>query len=131
MTPEALIADLDSALLESGEDIRLQRLVTGPNNTQLVVSQVDCRARVRGVGNPSELVAGNTQLQSDVIISPTEISAKNWPGPATSAAAAIADRRIPIKSDRVFMKGKPCTVEFAHGKYVAGVLVRIEMRVMG
>ena len=128
MTPVAAIAMLNRQLATHGETIRLQRLI----GTQQIPFEVTCRAFVRGVTlTPSEIVPGITQLQSDVIISPTEIDAQNWPGPASSAAAALADRRIPIKGDRVFMKGKPCNVEYAHGKYVGGDLVRIEMRVLG
>lgn len=80
---------------------------------------------------PASMPGGAAQLFSDVVISPTEITRQAWPGAATSAAAGRADRRIPLREDRVFIKGRPHTVQYAHGKYVGGELVRIEMRVLG
>ena len=129
MTPEAIIADLDAALEDTGEDVRLQRLTAGPSGTQIPF-EVICRARVVGVGT-EKLIAGISQNQHDVVISPTEIIKKGWPGPATSAAAAVMDRHIPVKGDRMFIKNVPCNVEIAHGKYVSGELVRINIRASG
>lgn len=129
MTPSAAIGMLDRLLAANGEDIRLQRLTAGPGGAQIIF-EVVCRASVKGVG-ATELLGGLIQQQSDVILSPTEIDRQGWPGPATSAAAGIADRRIPVKGDRGVIKGRNRNVEFAHGKYIGGELVRIDMRVSG
>lgn len=125
MTPAEAIADLDKALVEDGEDIRLQRLTLGPNGLQIPF-EVVCRAFVRGY-QPQELVGGITQQDRKVILSPTQIIAAQW----TSGRPAFDDQRVPMKGNRVFVAGRPCNVEAAAGLYVAGELVRIEMQVRG
>lgn len=120
------ITALDSALARVGQSIRLQRL-TG---TQQIPFEVECLAMVRGY-SPDELVGGIAQQDSMVILSPSEIERKGWPGPQSSADPSNVDRRIPRKGDRVFINGKARNVEAAAGLYVADVLVRIEMRVLG
>lgn len=120
------IAELDSALALVGQDIRLQRL-TG---TQGIPFEVRCRAIVRGY-TPEQLVGGITQQDSSVIMSPTEIERKGWPGPKSSADQQSGDRRIPRQGDRAFVNDKARNVEAAVGIYVADILVRIEMRVRG
>ncbi len=120
------IVALDRALAKVGQDIRLQRL-TG---TQSIPFEVTCRAVVRGYA-PNELINGITQQDSFVILSPTEIDAKGWPGPQSSADPSNIDRRVPRKGDRAFINGKARNVEAATGLYVDDTLVRIEMRVLG
>lgn len=120
------ISALDSALARVGQDIRLQRL-TG---TQQIPFEVECRAVVRGYA-PEELVGDITQQDSMVVLSPSEIERKGWPGPQSSSDPSTIDRRVPRKGDRAFINGKARNVEAAVGIYVADVLVRIEMRVLG
>ncbi len=120
------IRDLDEALAEAGQEIRLQRL-TGSQN---IPFEVKCQAVVRGYA-PEELVNGITQQDSMVILSPTEIDRKGWPGPQISIDPSNVDRRVPKKNDRVFINGKPRNVEAAVGIYITDVLVRIEMQVLG
>lgn len=127
MTPETAIAMLDRQLAAHGEEIRLQRLTLGPGGVQIPF-EVVCNAFVRGYA-PDELVGGITQQDAKVIISPTEIIANDWPGPATSPTTS--DRRVPRKGDRTYIAGKARAVEAAAGLYLAGELVRIEMRVLG
>lgn len=129
MTPTSAVAMLDRQLAAHGEDIRLQWLTAGPSGAQIPV-EVKCRAFVRGY-SPEQLIGGITQDQSQVTISPTEIIAQGWPGPALSNAAPEQDRRIPRKDARVFIKDKPRNVEAAQGIYLGGELVRIDMRVKG
>ena len=129
MTPAAAISMLDRQLAAHGERVRLQRLTLGPAGIQVPFS-VRCRAFVRGF-EPEELVGGIKQTDSKVILSPTEIMRKAWPGPAIGQQPPGQDRRIPVKDDRVFIKGKPRNVDAATGIYLNGVLVRIEMRVIG
>ncbi len=120
------IAALDEALADVGQEITLQRL-TG---TQLISFSVDLPAIVRGY-TPAELVGGITQQDSFVILSPTWIDRKGWPGPNSSATPTTQDRRVPRKGDKAVINGKGRTVEASVGIYVADVLVRVELRVLG
>lgn len=128
-SPESLIADLDEALLDAGEDIVLQHLTLGPGGTQIPFS-VTCRAVVRGY-TPEELIAGSGITQEDrkVILSPTEITAADWPGPMP--VRPNVDKRIPSGGDRVMRHGQAMAVQAAEGIYVQGQLVRIEARARG
>jgi hypothetical protein len=120
------LAALDDALADVGQDIKLRR-TTG---TQKIPFEVTCRAIVRGYA-PEELIGGITQQDSFVILSPSEIERKGWPGPNSSATPTNKDRRIPHKGDAVTINGAPRNVEAAVGIYVSNDLVRIEMRVRG
>ncbi len=119
-------ADIDAALAEDGEWIELHRLV----GTQQIPIKLRCRAFVRGV-SAEMLAAGVKQDTSTVIISPTEIIAKGWPGPNSSATPATADRRVPKLGDKALIAGKIRQIEVALPTYVDGELVRIELRVQG
>lgn len=122
MTPAQVVADLDLALAECGEDIRLQRL-TG---TQQIPYEVKCRAFVRGY-TPAEMIgsSGATQQSSKVILSPSEIIAKAW----TSGRPAGDDQRIPMSGNKAMVAGRGRSVEAAVGIYMGDDLVRIEMMV--
>ena len=121
MTPAAAIAALDRMLAANGEDVVLQKLAAGA-----VSASVTARAVVRGY-DPEELVAGITQQDSHVIISPTEINTAGWPG----GADGPEDERVPVKGDRVSIAGRVRSIEAATGIRMAGTLVRIEMQVRG
>lgn len=120
------LAALDDALADVGQDITLRRF-TG---TQKIPFEVECRAIVRGYA-PDELVGGITQQDSLIILSPSEIERKGWPGPRSSSDTSNYDRRIPRKGDAAVINGAQRNVEAAVGIYVADELVRIEMRVLG
>lgn len=124
------IAELDKSLAEDGEDIILRRVVGATNQAFI---DVTCRAFVRGYA-ANELIGGITQQDSKVILSPTQINAANWPGgQPVSNAQFQADPRIPSKNrgDKCVMGGRVRNVESATGIPIDGVLVRIEMRVLG
>ena len=123
---EQAIADLDVALANDGERIELWR----ETGTQKIPFKVRCRAFVRGY-SAQELIGGITQQDSKVILSPTEITRSGWPGPNSSATSTNQDRRMPRKGDAVVIAGRKRAVEAAGGSYVAGDLVRIELRVLG
>lgn len=125
MTPTECIAMLDSQLAEHGEEITLQRLILGPNNTQIPFSVV-CRAFVRGY-EPDQMIGGITQQHRRVILSPTQIIAKGW----TGGRPATEDTRVPKEGNKVLIEGKVHNVEAAGPKYVGGELVRIELSVKG
>lgn len=114
---------LDRSLARVGQDVTLQRLIG-----VTVAAQVICRAVVRGY-DPSELIGGITQQDLKVILSPTQIIVSGWQ--SFSATVPTQDQRVPVKDNKVIINGKTRNVEAAGGIYVAGELVRIEMRVRG
>lgn len=124
--PEQLIADLDAALATDGEDVVLQRV--GASGGEIVVQQaVTPRAFVRGLGRgyQAHQLGGNvTQQDYMVIMSPTEITEAGW----TSGRPANEDGRIPIRNNKVVIKGRVHNVEAAEAIFVTGVLVRIEVQ---
>lgn len=125
---EQAVADLDATLAADGEDIKLQR-ITGTTNQ--ATFSVNCRAFIRGY-TPNELVGGIIQGDSRVIISPTEIIRKQWPGPqVVTSPAPTSDKRVPRKNDKAIIAGKVRNVEAASPIYMGGELVRIEIQVRG
>jgi hypothetical protein len=126
-----LIADLDSALAEAGEDIILRRVV-GSSPNQVAVD-VTCRARVDGA-SAAQIAAGIPATDFNLILSPSQITAKGWPGGTIPALPPFdLDQRIPRAgiTDKVLMRGQPPKdVVFVDPKII-GELVRINMRVSG
>lgn len=114
--PDSLIADLDAALLDAGEDAVLRRLTLGPNSTQIPFD-ADVRASIRPL-KPEELVGNIDQTWSRVILSPTDINRAQF--------------RLPIrKGDKIVQDGKVRNVEFPKHIRVQNVIVRIELMVGG
>lgn len=111
------VADLDAALAEDGEDVILRRSSFG---------DLTVRAFVRAV-SPEQLAAGVKQDNSNVIISPTEIIAAGWPG----TVSETEDTRVPKLSDKLVIAGRVRQIEFVAPIYVAGELVRMDIRVTG
>jgi len=123
------VADLDSALAESGEDIILRRFVGTTNPVNI---DVEVRANVRRVKGPDELVNGIGQDDLRIIISPKQISCVQWPGGGIDAAAPFdVDRSLPRRGDRVIVKGFMYRVETVNPIAVLGGVVRIEMFTKG
>jgi len=116
MRPE--IDALDRALARVGEDVVLRRMVSG--------SPVDvtCRGRVRSP-NAQELAGGYSQSDSVLILSPTEIAIANWPGDSSLIRGGGAS------GDKVKIQGRFRNVERVNPIYVAGVLVRYELKAVG
>jgi hypothetical protein len=126
-----LIAALDNALAQAGEDIILRRVVgTAPNQVNI---DVKCRARVNAA-TVQQIVAGIPATDLNVIISPSEINAAQWPGGTVPALPPFnLDQRIPrITTDKALMRGQqPRAVAFVDPKFINGDLVRIDFRVTG
>lgn len=119
MTPASAIDMLDRFLAENGEDVILRRLVgLGPESTD---EDIPVRAHVRGL-REDELIAGATQDDRMLIMSPTEITAANWPGGVFS---------LPSANDKAVVADVVCNAEFVNAIRMAGQVVRIEMRVRG
>lgn len=117
---EREIADLDFSLLNDGQTIVLRRGVS---------TDVSCYAFVREL-NEEQLVDTIGQQQFNVVISPTQIYAANWPS-APDSPPVSPDPTIPIKGDRVLIAGRIRTVQAVLPKFVANTLVRIDMKVRG
>lgn len=127
-----LIAALDRALSDAGEDIILRRVVgTAPNQMNIDVA---CRARV-DAATESQVAAGILATDLNIIMSPTQINNAQWPGGTIPALPPFnLDQRIPRAgvTDKVLMRGQqPRTVAFVDPKFINGELVRINLRVTG
>lgn len=125
------IAALDRALAEYGEDIILRRVMG--SGAGAINADVLCRARVDAqVSGPS--APGPKTSVFDIIISPTQINALNWPGDENAVAPFDVDQRIPRIDgpDKIIMRGhNPRTITFSDPKIIGGVLVRLNLRVVG
>lgn len=119
MTPACAIEQLERHLANHGQDVRLR-----PGST--AAGEITARAFVRGF-KPEELIGGLTQQHSKVVMSPVEIIATGW----SSGAAAPLDSRVPRSGNYVVIAGKPRQIVAGTGIYMAGVLVRIELSVLG
>lgn len=113
------IADLDFALAAEGQTVTLKR----------GAATVDCAAFVSEL-NSDQVVDAVSQQQFKVIISPTQINNASWPAAPDSPAPAV-DARIPIKGDKLTIAGRVRTVQAVLPKFVADVLVRIDMKAQG
>lgn len=129
-----LIAALDSAMADAGEDIILRRTVgQAPNQISI---DVTCRARV-DAATAEQLAAGIPAAELNVILSPTQINNAQWPGGHVPALPPFnLDQRVPRAgvTDKVLLvtRGEqPRAVTFADPKFVGGELVRINLRISG
>lgn len=117
MSPSQVIASLDRALAQQGQDIVLQRFTTDSEGVQSIVAEALCRAVVTGGGSPQELVPMPGESPNTMIImSPTGLIAAAWPG-------------LPLKDDRVLIEGVPNNIEVVTPRLVNNQLVRIELQV--
>lgn len=116
------IADLDFSLAADGQTVTLAR----------GSASVQCAAfvRTRQLIPNEPLVDTLSQQEFLVIISPTQIDEATWPAPANSPPLPV-DQRIPIKGDRIIIAGRMRAVQSVLPMFVADVLVRIEMKVLG
>jgi hypothetical protein len=119
---DEVIGELDAALAEAGETVRLLRM-TGTGAQSRVLKEVSCRMVLRGY-RPSEVSQGSgiTQQDQKAIFSPTPIIAANWPGDG---------RYVPRNGDRLISTRGVLTVQAAAGVIVDDRLVRIEAQVRG
>ena len=126
-----LVAALDNALAEMGEDFILRRVIgTGATVTNI---DVICRGRIDGV-SVTEIAAGIKATDLHVIFSPTQINAAQWPGGTVPIPAPFnVDPRVPRENgaDKAIIRGRLCQVAFVKTFWPSGELSRIEMRVSG
>lgn len=107
MTPAEIIADLDFALGENGTLVEFTR--EGQS------SLTGVPATIRGY-SAEELAAGIDQAARKAIVSPTSFAA--WPS-------------IPVEGDRVITASRTYRVQTVDAIEIAGVIVRIELEIMG
>lgn len=114
MTPQDIIAELDAALAEVGQDVVLRRYL-GPGVTNPV--DVTCRARITDY--TTQTLAGNiAQGDRRAIISPTEATAASWP--------------LPVRvGDKLVINGREFNIEGRNSFAPQNVVVRIELQVRG
>jgi hypothetical protein len=127
-----LIAALDRALTRAGEDIILRRVFgAAPNQTAV---DVKCRAKVTPI-SAEQTVAGIPATTFDIIMSPTQIKAAQWPGGTSPQLPPFdVDQSIPRAgtTDKVLLRGlPPKDVIFVDPLMPGGELVRINMTVRG
>lgn len=126
-----LIAGLDNALADRGEDFILRRVVgTGAN---VVNIDVTCRGRIDAV-SVEEIAAGIKATDLKVIFSPTQINNAQWPGGTIPQLPPFnVDQRVPRENgpDKAIVRGQLRTVALCKPFFIGDELVRIEMRVSG
>jgi hypothetical protein len=128
-----LIAALDEGLAIAGEDIILRRVVgTAPNQVNI---DVTCRAVVTALSE-AQIAAGIPSTELNVIMSPSEINAAQWPGGTVPALEPFnLDQRVPRAgpTDKVLLvtRGQaPRAITFSDPQFRPD-LVRINLRISG
>lgn len=108
-----MIADLDAALLKSGQDIVVRRY-TAPAGDPRPNIEVTVRASVRPV-RPNQLVGAIDQSASNIVMSPTGLGSL-----------------LPLKKgDKAIIQGRERQIEFVKPIEAANQLVRVELMVLG
>lgn len=113
LTPQTMIADLDSALSRNGEPIRLRRKADDATILELTANVVT---------DADPQMAGNISQQVlRVILSPTPLQSWN------------VDPQLPTKNlgDMMHIRGRWRAVEQVTAYYPQGILVRVNVRVAG
>ncbi len=127
MTAE--IDALNRALANYGEDVVLRRTVKRSGSN--VVAEVTCRAAVRAV-SAEQIVGTITQNSLNIVMSPSEIVAADWPGADDNIIVGSAvDKHLPRTTDKMVVQGKERQVQAAKPIYVNGVWVRTDLVVAG
>ncbi|RWC29257.1 MAG: hypothetical protein EOS27_16525 [Mesorhizobium sp.] len=125
----AHIARLDRQIRLHGEPVQLARKVAG-----IVRHRLNLRGIVKTFG-AEQLIGSITQVNYLVIVSPTELRKKGFPGalPVTIASGAIPpkDDIIPTTVDAVIMRGAEKAVQSVDAIYDGDQVVRIEIKVQG
>lgn len=127
MSPSEAIAMLDRFLETDGKDCILRRVYGTAGN--IIVSDVTVRAKVSAYSE-TELVGGIVQTDSRVIMSPSQITAAQWPG-GELTSSSVPDPTLPRRNDKLIVDGRVRNVEFVNPADIGGTLVRIEMRIAG
>lgn len=123
MTPQQAIASLDRALADNGAPCTLRRMVDGEP------VEVAVQAHLRRFDAQDMGAGAVTQSLIMAILSPTPLSAAEWPGDAQDGF--VGDWRAPrIGDELTHPDGHGIAIKVAPIR-MAGVLVRIELILEG
>jgi hypothetical protein len=128
----AQLARLDRQIRLHGEEVQVTR--TTGSSTQTVT-----RANIRGIVKTlgiQQLIAGITQTNYVVIVSPTDLRRAGWPGAIAPSAASgvsvsVKDPCIPIVNDRMIFRARTNTISKVDAIYDGDECVRIELSCTG
>ena len=126
------LAQLDRRLNRRGELVDLRR-VSGTTNQPYV------QCRIPAIVQPltvQQLIAGITQQNFFIIISPTHILRQQWPGgftpPATGGIiTSFTDPRLPRVNDKIYVRTAQKNVDQVAPIFDRGRCIRIELKVIG
>lgn len=127
MAPEQAIAQLDRALALNGAPATLRRII-GTNGTTQAHVDAPVTAFLRRA-DPETLLGPQVQAVTQAVISPTDLTRGQWPGPAP--ADYLGDWTVPRKGDYLILPEGPRQVMAAQALRMAGTIVRIELTVQG
>lgn len=129
-----LIAALDNALAQVGEDVVVRRIVgTAPNQVNI---DVRCRAMVTAL-SVAQLAAGIPSTELNVVLSPTQINEAQWPGGTVQKLPPFnLDQRVlrAGPTDKILLVDRgdaPRAVTFSDPKFINSELVRMDLRISG
>jgi hypothetical protein len=108
---DEFIADLDWMIAEVGEEVRLQRLTTGPEGEAIAFEAVFL-ANVRSA-SPTDLVEPGAR-ETAVVISPTALLESRFPG-------------LPRRDDRIIIQGIAMAVVEVAPVYIGKSLARVRL----
>lgn len=130
MNATQAIAALDRQLAAHGQDITLQRLASGASGT-VTKTTVTVRAFVREAREVKDDAAGESigSFDTDVTISPTQITAAGWTYDASVEAGTVGS--IPIHGNEVVINGRTKTVVSVEPILFGATVVRINLKVRG
>jgi hypothetical protein len=126
-----LLAQLDRQIRLRGEPVTLSRFVGASPQSRV-------RATVRGIVKTfaaEQLIANITQTNYLVILSPTHLARKGWPGaqPATipGGIVPLVDPMLPTANDKITFRGGEKAIVQANAIYDGDDCVRLELKVLG
>jgi hypothetical protein len=128
----SLLAQLDRRLARRGEMVDLRR-ISGTTNQTYVQCRVPAIIRPLTV---EQLIAGITQQNFFIILSPTHILRAQWPGgftpPATGGIiTSFTDPRLPRANDKIYVRTAQKNVDRVAPVFDRGECIRIEINVIG
>lgn len=129
----AMLAQLNRRLHRRGEWVYVRRNAgTGASNTSYVEAKVKAFIKALTV---DELIAGITQQNFLVTISPTHLEEQQWPGGSVIAAGfgliPVRDSAFPRQNDKVILRGTTKNVERIVAVWDGDECIRIELAVKG
>lgn len=123
-------AALDDALANAPhETVTLRRVVGSGNAAQPI--DCDCVARVDSI-TTEQIAAGIKETELNVIISPSAIYDRQWPGGTIPLSGPYGDDpQVPKIGDKLVVRGRVRSFTFLDVKMDQGEMLRINARVSG